>query len=213
MTAIEYARRVRGVSLDAQNDAAEIVLKAERELGRMLGDMEKDKGGRPKKTGDIVSPVSNLEEMGIHKKQSSRWQSEAAVPEEEFRDWVKQTRDRSEPLFSGHLVKLGRRYRAMHPGKKPKSKRALGIESLTELVEAGKKFATIYADPPWQYSNQTTRAATDNHYPTMTLDAIAAEPVAELAAENAHLHLWTTNGFVREAFTIIDAWGFVVPHQ
>lgn len=42
----------------------------------------------------------------------------------------------------------------------------------------------------------------------MTLDEICAEPVSELATENAHLHLWTTNGFLREAFTVIDAWGF-----
>ena len=25
---------------------------------------------------------------------------------------------------------------------------------------------------------------------------------------NAHLHLWTTNGFLRDAFRVIDAWGF-----
>lgn len=42
----------------------------------------------------------------------------------------------------------------------------------------------------------------------MTLDQICAEPVEQLAAENAHLHLWTTNAFLRDAFQVIDAWGF-----
>src|SRR5690606_38913847 len=52
------------------------------------------------------------------------------------------------------------------------------------------------------------RGAACRHYRTMPLDEICAEPVASLAAELAHLHLWTTNGFLREAFAVIDAWGF-----
>jgi N6-adenosine-specific RNA methylase IME4 len=42
----------------------------------------------------------------------------------------------------------------------------------------------------------------------MTLDAIRNEPVKQLAAQQAHLHLWTTNAFLPEAFGVIQAWGF-----
>jgi N6-adenosine-specific RNA methylase IME4 len=42
----------------------------------------------------------------------------------------------------------------------------------------------------------------------MTLDLIRNEPVKELAAEQAHLHLWTTNAFLRKAFEVLRAWGF-----
>jgi N6-adenosine-specific RNA methylase IME4 len=28
------------------------------------------------------------------------------------------------------------------------------------------------------------------------------------AADDSHLYLWTTNGFLRQAFDIVDAWGF-----
>jgi len=42
----------------------------------------------------------------------------------------------------------------------------------------------------------------------MALNDICAEPVAELAEENAHLHLWTTNAFLQDAFKVMDAWGF-----
>jgi len=80
--------------------------------------------------------------------------------------------------------------------------------SLGKLVRDGRKFPTIYADPPWQYANTSSRAAAENHYPTMPLKEICAEPVAELAEENAHLHLWTTNGFLQDAFKVMDAWGF-----
>ena len=82
------------------------------------------------------------------------------------------------------------------------------VDDLNTLVEQGKTFSTFYADPPWQYGNQATRASTDNHYQTMTLDAIAALPVASLATENAHLHLWTTNAFIFDAKAIMEAWGF-----
>ena len=82
------------------------------------------------------------------------------------------------------------------------------ILSLESLVNTGLKFSTVYADPPWQYSNTAARGAAENHYPTLSLEAIRNEPVKQLVAERAHLHLWTTNAFLREAFEVIRAWGF-----
>lgn len=82
------------------------------------------------------------------------------------------------------------------------------VTCLQTLVEADVRFPTIYADPPWQYANTASRAAAENHYPTLSVDDICREPVRQLAAEHAHLHLWTTNAFLREAFEVIDAWGF-----
>jgi hypothetical protein len=70
-----------------QNDAAEIGLRAERRAGEMLQESELHKGGRPKKTADNVSVVSEpikLAEVGISHKQSERWQAIASIPEEEF---------------------------------------------------------------------------------------------------------------------------------
>lgn len=46
------------------------------------------------------------------------------------------------------------------------------------------------------------------HYRTMTLDAIKRLPVEQLAADNAHLYLWTTNAFMVEAHEVARAWGF-----
>ena len=58
------------------------------------------------------------------------------------------------------------------------------------------------------YTNKAARGAADNHYPTLSIDEICAQPVAELVESNAHLHLWTTNAFLRDAFEVIEAWGF-----
>jgi N6-adenosine-specific RNA methylase IME4 len=82
------------------------------------------------------------------------------------------------------------------------------VRDLRVLTDRGAKFATIYADPPWPYTNTAARGAAENHYRTMTIDAIRNEPIKELVADQAHLHLWTTNAFLREAFDVIRAWGF-----
>jgi N6-adenosine-specific RNA methylase IME4 len=79
---------------------------------------------------------------------------------------------------------------------------------LHRLIEMGAKFGTIYADPPWLYDNQGTRAATGNHYGGLTVDELCALPVKALAADSAHLHLWTTNAFLFECPRIFAAWGF-----
>jgi N6-adenosine-specific RNA methylase IME4 len=67
-------------------------------------------------------------------------------------------------------------------------------------------FPTVVADPPWRYDNKATRNAAEFHYPTMTLEELRA--IEPPAAADAHLYLWATVGFLREAFELVDAWGF-----
>ena len=82
------------------------------------------------------------------------------------------------------------------------------VLDLSRLAGLQLKFSTVYADPPWPYTNTAARGVAENHYRTMTLKAIQEEPVQQLVADNAHLHLWTTNAFLREAFDVIRVWGF-----
>jgi len=82
------------------------------------------------------------------------------------------------------------------------------IDDLHKLIDANKTFSTIYADPPWAYDNQGTRAATSRHYLSLSPDKIAQLPINQLTNEKAHLHLWTTNAFLFECPKIIEAWGF-----
>lgn len=84
------------------------------------------------------------------------------------------------------------------------------------------KYRTIVADPPWPHpsSGPRTRQQSDGPrvwragtrselpYERMTVAEIAALPVREQAEADAHLYLWTTNGFLRSAFDVVDAWGF-----
>jgi N6-adenosine-specific RNA methylase IME4 len=147
--------------------------------------------------------LPRLSDLGISKMQSSRWQAEASVPSRLFNKWLAECRKSERLPTSSALIKLGRQRPA---GDGDTFDIVDGVvSSLSDLTE---KFACIYADPPWKYGNQGTRASTDNHYQTMTVDEICAEPVIEVAADNAHLHLWTTNAFLFEAHRVMESWGF-----
>ncbi len=89
---------------------------------------------------------------------------------------------------------------------RPARAETCSVEDLAAI--AGRQFGAVYADPPWLYGNQGTRASTGNHYGGMTVDEICALPIAALAAPQAHLHLWTTNAFLFEAKRVLEAWGF-----
>lgn len=77
-------------------------------------------------------------------------------------------------------------------------------------------YATIVADPPWHYDARPIGGGTPGSfgkaqrfpYSTMSIEEIRSLPVAELAATDCVLWLWTTNKWLRDAFTVIDAWGF-----
>ncbi len=68
-------------------------------------------------------------------------------------------------------------------------------------------FKTILADPPWDVQQRGALGAV-SHYKLMTLDAIKALPVSELAAPDAHCWLWVTNATLRAGFDVMEAWGF-----
>lgn len=75
-----------------------------------------------------------------------------------------------------------------------------------------KKYRTIYADPPWQFSNRTGKMAPEhkrlNRYSTMKLEDIKRLPVNEAAAEKSHLYLWVPNALLPYGLDVMKAWGF-----
>lgn len=80
------------------------------------------------------------------------------------------------------------------------------------LSKVSGQFATILADPPWQFQNRTGKVAPEHRrllrYPTMELKDIIGLPVAQLAAPKAHLYLWVPNALLREGLEVMEAWGF-----
>ncbi len=76
----------------------------------------------------------------------------------------------------------------------------------------GKKYKTIYADPPWRFQNRTGKVAPEhkrlNRYPTMTLEEIMALPVKAAADDQSHLYLWVPNALLPDGLAVMNAWGF-----
>jgi N6-adenosine-specific RNA methylase IME4 len=75
-----------------------------------------------------------------------------------------------------------------------------------------KKFATILADPPWQFQNRTGKIAPENkkltRYETMTTDEICDLPISQIARERSHLYLWVPNALMPDGLRVLEAWGF-----
>lgn len=78
-------------------------------------------------------------------------------------------------------------------------------------------YGVILADPPWTYTFATRKSEltgtgwhgdAGNHYPTMTLDAIKALPVADWAQPDAMCWLWAVNPMLPAAFDVMAGWGF-----
>jgi N6-adenosine-specific RNA methylase IME4 len=73
-------------------------------------------------------------------------------------------------------------------------------------------FRCIVADPPWQYGKwgRATPAHRPNGheyampYPTMTVQEIAALPVAGCADKDCDLFLWTTQKYLFDAYCVMQ---------
>jgi N6-adenosine-specific RNA methylase IME4 len=84
------------------------------------------------------------------------------------------------------------------------------------FAELNPPYSTIVADPPWRPDKDNPdkegyRGA-DLKYSVMTLDAIRKLPVGDLATD-ARLFLWTTNRWLREVWSVAEAWGFEPQHR
>ena len=84
-------------------------------------------------------------------------------------------------------------------------------ESLLRFCE-GKKYSTIYADPPWRFQNRTGKIAPEhkrlNRYDTLSVEEIMAMPVSEVADTKSHLYLWVPNALLPDGLAVMKAWGF-----
>jgi len=197
-----YAKAAK-LGLDAENHAAALRLEAEWRAGGMLAEGPKQGPGDFRKRGEIHSvpiPPSQAD-LGVTKQQAKDWQTVAKVPEPKFRQYVERVKEARRPLTTAGLVQFAKQI--------TRGEHAKQIAAEPPPLPTG-PFRVIVADPPWTYASrstdQTHRAR--NPYPDMTLDEICAMPVADLAAEDCILWLWTTNAHMREAFDVLDAWGF-----
>jgi len=104
-----YARQA-GEGLVMQNQCAEIKIRAERRGGELIEEQGRKPGETDKSimSHDVTLSKPKLEELGIDRKQSSRWQQIASIPEEKFEEHIAEIKDQNEELTSRELLTVAR---------------------------------------------------------------------------------------------------------
>ena len=199
-----YAKQV-GESLEVQNDICEIKLRAERRMGEMLKEMPKSKGGEQhhkEPTGNIVSPVQpTLQDMGIEKHESARYQKIADLSEEKFEEIIKETKQEEKELTEALMLKTAKKIEFESKINKQKDAIEKG-----DVVGVKGEYEIIVVDPPWHYDDRDKPGRGICNYPSMKQNELMKLNLP--SASNCVLWLWTTNSFMKDALELLDVWGF-----
>jgi N6-adenosine-specific RNA methylase IME4 len=210
-----YAKQAKDTTLITQ--ATEIRMRAERRAGELLiemaelGERDSGKGNRnPVLKSQAATP--KLSDLGISKTQSSRWQELARISDDTFEAKVTSASKRA---YDGSA------HRFIKEAKIEKAKRrhsniiehGCRVDDLIALAKSGKRFAVIYADPPWPFATWSESGkgrSPDKYYGTNAIDEIMRLPVAALAADDCALLLWCTGPHIAigSHVKVIEAWGF-----
>ena len=86
-----------------------------------------------------------------------------------------------------------------------------GYQTHSRLVGGEMTYDVILADPPWNFdvwSKKGNARTASSHYQTMTIEDICSLNIAELAADNCALFIWTVWPRIFDAEKVINAWGF-----
>ena len=200
-SAIDMLIRRRNLGLRAQQQAAILRIEAETAIGLILLDTERQGVGRPKIDSNGIDLPRRCD-FGLMPHIVSRALRLANIPtwlkKKVIQDAVDLRREITMRWFllqcESHLQRL--KNLEPQPGGR--------VDDLYELVRVGRRFGTIYLDPPWEIPGTTLP------YPTMTVQQIMDLPIHELAhPERCHLHLWTLPGRIDEiAYGLVRHWGF-----
>ena len=107
--AVRHYAKSAQLGLEIQNEAAIIKLEAERKAGAILSKLAKNRGQL--RRGGKLQPrdiTPTLDEQGITKTQSHRWQLEFGVPEKRIREFVNETRAAGREVTSSGLIKVAK---------------------------------------------------------------------------------------------------------
>ncbi len=99
-----FAKAAR-LGLDLQNQAAEYKLRAERKAGGMLAKLNLRGGDRRSKNAD---QRLSLEDLGVSRGQSRRWQLVATLSEREFNGFLSKKKEGNEEITLAEVLRLAR---------------------------------------------------------------------------------------------------------
>ena len=135
-----------------------------------------------------------LNDLGLDKIQSSRWQRLAQIDDRDFDVWKNELEaNREQPTFS-RLMSLW--------------KLLFKDPEWAPLPEG--TFSVVYADPPWDFANEFAQEkkgqTAADHYPTVSTPKICELPVNGKAQV---LFLWVPNAMMmKDGRIVMEEWGF-----
>ena len=194
--AIRRHAKSAGFGLEMQNQAAELKLVAERRAGKLLAGIPLHGGDRKSGHRDDM----RLKMLGISQNASCRWQQEASLPEQDFQQYLQQTRDAGKVPTSQDLLGLARVH-AREMGARENLFQKL-VNSLQRLARQGSEFGCIHVIPSWP-EGRTSKANIG-----CLVQELLDLPVKAVAAKKAHLHLWTPPEMLEDGLRLVRAWGF-----
>jgi N6-adenosine-specific RNA methylase IME4 len=203
-----YAKQAKNKELEA--DAFEIRLRAERRVGEMMVEGRSDRASIGEHKRFSENPLPTLADAGIDKNLANRARKLHSLPATEFDRVVSEGREAIERGVEKQVLRAVdiATARTAYDARKEQGG---AVGDLRALAAAGKRFAVIYADPPWLfevYSGKGKQRSAERHYDVMSLDAIKAMPVPALAADDCALFLWCVMPEISGALEVIKAWGF-----
>ena len=231
---LDMAQEVRQQKKEEAQMLAEALMDAEVRIGEILLAMPKSQGKhweekRESKSNTAVTStfqdkaplhtVQTKEEavkkLGFDKIQVSRFQTLAK--NKDIVEQVKQEARANDDLATRTAVLQAVKAKQV---EEKKEERIVKIEKQIEDINAGKlpelqgKFSVVSVDPPWPYEGESEKVTTydpngrrvANPYPEMSIEAIKSIELPVL--DDSIVFLWTTHKFIKDAFDILQAWGF-----
>ena len=168
-----YARQAKDKQLEA--DAAEIRMRATRQLGEMMK-KQKETVGLNKgalRRGVKVTPrddVPTLAEAGIDKNLAKEARQLSDFEDDEFEEIVTETR-----------VAVTEAAKSVVRRRTKEVRRDERLAALSASAWPKGQFNIVYMDAPWRYETWSDKGmdrAADNKYPTMSVDEIRALPIS-----------------------------------
>lgn len=186
---------IRSGVLDAELDASELWIDAYRHEGTLLRDMERAHAGDNQWSLQRVTTNAGL--GYTHNIEVMRALKVSDVPESTVEDYKARQREKREPCTMAGLIRYWQ----------DSMRRSLG-----DIDPPVGTYRTLVLDPPWPMDKSvrvdTPEQGSYLEYPTMTIDQIAALPIVDCSAPEAHLYMWVTQRFLPDGLALVEEWGF-----
>ena len=167
------------------------VVLAEQALGRWVRETCADaltRGrGRPPAHSDVVTLAEVARELGVTGPMPVKWVDLSYVPNE-VRDgaFLLASDDPAKDFSRAEMIRAGREFRVQ---AKPRAEGPAAVPAGPPRPTYG----MVYAEPPWG---------------DLSVQEMAAAPVAEMAEESCVLLIWCSPTHLAEALWLLQEWGF-----